>query len=85
MRWIREHVNGWIGEVEADPAEAADDRWHVYAYPTDRSQQSIPAMPNVHGELQARALADQFVQEHAPHECTGCGPWVQVREREEAS
>jgi hypothetical protein len=81
MRWIREHVNGWIGEIESDAVEAAEDRWHVYAYPTDRSQQSIPATPNVLGEHQARALADQFVQEHARHGCAQCGAWRKVSSR----
>jgi hypothetical protein len=75
VRWIRDYLNGWIAEIEADAAAAAEDRWSVYAYPTDRSQQSIPAQPNVLGERQAKHLADPFVQEHAPHSCANCAEW----------
>jgi hypothetical protein len=73
VKYIREHANGWIAEVEASDAE---DKWHVVAYHLDISLDHIPAALDVDGEVQAKHLADRLVQEHGRHQCeTGCLDW----------
>jgi hypothetical protein len=73
MRYIREHANGWIAEVEAS---AVADQWHVVAYHLDIGLDQIPAALDVRGDVRAKELADGLVQEHGPHQCgTGCLDW----------
>ena len=69
---IREHENGWIGQIEASDVQG---KWHVAAYPTEREQAPPPVNGYVAGQSGAMQLADTLVKDHAPHECRRCGPW----------
>ncbi len=77
--FIREHANGWIAQIEA--GEVAG-KWHVAAYPTDGDEPEIPVHGYVLGDVQARQLADDLVQDHAPHACSECGQWREPAEEE---
>jgi len=69
---IREHVNGWIGQIEASEVEG---KWHVAAYPTQPGQVPLRINGYVTGQTPAMHLADRLVKDGAPHECDECGPW----------
>ena len=69
---IREHVNGWIAQIEAGEVVG---KWHVAAYPTERDEPWIPVHGYVSGQAVAMQLADSLVQDHAAHPCSDCGPW----------
>jgi hypothetical protein len=69
---IREHVNGWIGQIEASEVGG---KWHVGAYPTEQEAPPLPINGYVVGQAGAMHLADSLVQDHAPHTCSHCGPW----------
>lgn len=68
---IREHANGWIGQVEASDVPG---KWHVTAYAT-RDDTPQPINGYVAGQRGAMRLADTLVKDHAPHRCRRCGPW----------
>ena len=69
---IREHVNGWIGQI--DPGDV-QGKWHVEAYPTDGDVPPPPVRGYVLGQREAMRLADRLVQDHASHACGECGSW----------
>lgn len=69
---IREHVNGWIAQIEASEVVG---KWHVAAYPTDGDEPPLPVRGYVSGQGAAMQLADSLVNDHAPHHCVACGPW----------
>lgn len=75
---IREHVNGWVAQIEASEVVG---KWHVAAYPTECDQPSIPVHGYVAGRGGAMQLADTLVQDHAPHPCGDCGPWRRADEQ----
>lgn len=68
---IREHANGWLGQIEASDVRG---KWHVAAYPT-QGDTPQPVSGYVAGQRGAMQLADMLVTAHAPHECDRCGPW----------
>ena len=69
---IREHANGWIGQIEASDVQG---KWHVAAYPTRHGEQPLPVNGYVAGQRVAMRLADAMVKDRAPHRCRICGPW----------
>jgi hypothetical protein len=69
---IREHANGWVGQIEASDVAG---KWHVAAYPTEQDQAPLPINGYVSGRRGAMRLADSLVKDHAPHRCRRCGPW----------
>ena len=69
---IREHANGWIGQIEASDVTG---KWHVVAYPTAPEDPPLPINGYVADQRGAMRLADNLVNDHAPHRCGGCGPW----------
>ena len=69
---IREHANGWIGQIEASEVPG---KWHVAAYPTTRDDRELPVNGYVAGQRGAMQLADALVKDRAPHRCRRCGPW----------
>ena len=69
---LREHANGWIGQIEASDVT---DKWHVAAYTTDREEPPLPIRGYVTGQEDAMRLADSLIKDHAPHRCRECGPW----------
>lgn len=69
---IREHANGWIGQIEASEVPG---KWHVAAYPTAQEAPPLPVNGYVAGRRGAMRLADDLVNDHAPHHCQQCGPW----------
>jgi hypothetical protein len=69
---IREHVNGWIGQI--DPGDV-EGKWHVEAYPTEGDDPPPPVRGYILGQDEAMCLADGLVQDHAPHACGECGSW----------
>lgn len=70
---LREHVNGWIAQIEA--SDDVDGKWHVVAYPTEGDAPELPVKAYVLGQHEAQQRADALVHDHAPHHCRECGPW----------
>ena len=79
---IREHANGWIGQIEASEVPG---KWHVAAYPTQPDVPVLPINGYVAGESGAKHLADTLVHTHAPHECDGCGRWRRSDDQRESA
>ena len=75
---IREHANGWIGQIEASEQPG---KWHVAAYPTEHDERHLPVNAYVAGQKGAMQLADSLVTQYAPHECRRCGPWRRADEQ----
>jgi hypothetical protein len=69
---IREHANGWIGQIEASDLTG---KWHVAAYPTAEEEPPLPISGYVADQRGAMRLADTLINDHAPHRCRACGPW----------
>jgi len=75
---IREHANGWIGQIEASEQSG---KWHVAAYPSEHDGERQPVKGYVTGQQGAMQLADTLVKDHAPHQCRRCGPWRRADEQ----
>ena len=75
---IREHANGWVGQIEASDVRG---KWHVAAYSTEPDQFPLPINGYVMGRTGAMRLADNLVRDRAPHECRECGPWRRADEQ----
>lgn len=80
---IREHANGWIGQIEASDVPG---KWHVAAYAVQPGVPPLPINGYVAGESGAKDLADTLVNDHAPHECDGyCGRWRRSDDQRESA